>query len=162
MDFSPEKYVERLIEITAKKQKLLEDIFLLTMAQGQTVTEDGLDELDKLIAGKQEKLDAMNKADEEFEFYFLRLKQKLGVQSLDELSGRNIRGFKELKAAVTQAVSTIQEITGLEKQNNDKAKELLDTFAEEIKKINQGKKITTAYNPGPVNKPDAYFIDKKK
>ena len=158
---TPEEYIKRLMEVSEKKLGLLEDMLNITKAQAESINEDGLESLEKLVNEKQTKIDAIDKLDEEFDVYFRRLKSELKVKSLDELSGLNIKGVKELQQTVGRIMGLIGDISGIEKQNNDKAKSLLGKFGDEIKTINQGKKMNSAYMPGPV-KPPSYFIDKKK
>jgi hypothetical protein len=162
MNTSPEKYIDRLQEVSAKKLALLQDMLLLTMAQAESITEDSVENLEQLIRGKQDKIDAIDKLDEEFSVYFARLKQELGVTSLDELQTKGIKGVKELKETIGQVMELIREISGVEKQNNDKANHLLDELGGEIRKLQQGKKMNSVYNPGPSMPPPSYFIDKKK
>jgi hypothetical protein len=53
------------------------------------------------------------------------------------------------------------EISQLEKRNNEGAKALLSDISSEIRKINAGKKVNSAYNPTQIQT-SSYFIDKKK
>lgn len=158
----PDKYVERLRELSGKKHVLLKDMLELTRAQSLTINEDGIENLQKLINDKQAIISKINMIDEEFEVYFTRLKQQLKVKNLDEVKEPGIAGIKELKQTIGQIMSTMQEIGRIEKENNDKVKKLMDAFTEEIKKLNLGKKINTAYNPGTLMKPPSYFVDQKK
>jgi hypothetical protein len=161
MDTSPEKYMDRLIEISNKKQELLQNILALTKAQAGTINEDGIESLQKLIDEKQLVIDAINKLDEEFGVYFQRLKTTLKVTSLDQLNVSGIKGTKELKEVTEKIVKLITEISEIEKQNSEKGKKLLNQLGGEIRKINQGKKTNSAYSPPPMSIP-SYFIDKKK
>ncbi len=166
MNLSLEKYIERLNELINIKKALLLDILALTADQSGVIEEDSLDTLGNLIEEKQRKIDEINKLDEEFDTYFLRLKSVLGISRLDrldasKLEGSACSGAKQLKAVTAEILDIIQRIGALEKENEDKSKRLLGTFGDEIKKINQGKKVNHAYAPG-LNKTTSYFIDKKK
>lgn len=161
MDYSPEKYIGRLTELSSKKYKLLQEILALTRAQSQTITEEGVESLGRLIGDKQVKIDEINKLDEDFNVYFQRLKRELKVSSLEEMNVPGVAGTKELQESIRQIMSLIGEICTIEKENNDRAKELLNSLGTEIKKINQGKKVSSTYIPRPLNIP-SYFIDKKK
>lgn len=164
MEITHEKYVERLIQISQKKLKLLQDMLLLTMAQAESINEDGVEALGKLISDKQEKIEEINRIDEEFGVYFYRFKKELKVKSLDELDLDNtaIKGARELKEVISEIMKLIKEISEFENRNNAKAKGLLKTFSDELVKLRQGKKITQVYNPAPTIPPPSYFIDKKK
>ncbi|MCX8130719.1 MAG: flagellar protein FlgN [Clostridia bacterium] len=159
---SPEQYVQRLTEISHKKHKYMQDMYMLTVEQSKTINEDGLEQLDKIIAARQTLIEQVDKLDEEFSVYFQRLKQVLGVKSLDEIKSPGIPGVKELQQSIKAVMGLIKDITELDKQNNNKAKKLLDELGNEIRKINQGKRVNMAYNPSPVMQPPSYFIDKKK
>ncbi|RCX14786.1 FlgN protein [Anaerobacterium chartisolvens] len=159
---TPEKYVDRLLELSSQKYKLLEEILLLTRQQAATIREDELKRLEDFIASKQEKIDSIDKIDEEFNVYFQRLKHQLKIKSLDQLKDHEIGGIRDLQAIVGKVMSIIAEISKLEKANGAQAQKLLSSLGDEIKKINQGKKMNSAYNPNPVFQPPSYFIDKKK
>lgn len=157
----PEKYIDRLLETSNKKYKLLQDMLVLTKAQSMTITEEGLEGLERVVDEKQAKIEDINKIDEEFNVYFQRLKHVLKIKSLDELQDPQTKGVKELKQVIGQIMGLLNEIYEIENQNNIKAKKLLDNFANEINKTNQGKKINSTYRADPIRQP-SYFIDKKK
>jgi hypothetical protein len=161
MDTSPEKYVDRMREVTEKKYGLLEEMLDLTKEQAQSLTEDGLEKLGKLVDIKQAKIDHINKLDDEFNVYFHRLKSELKIRSLDELKDPAIGGVKELKESISNVMRLLGEISQLEKRNNEGAKALLSDISSEIRKINAGKKVNSAYNPTQIQT-SSYFIDKKK
>lgn len=161
MDATTEKYMERLIDILKKKHVLLRSILSLTKAQYSHINEDSVEKLQKLIDEKQHVIDDINKLDDEFDIYFSRLKTNLKINSLDELNAAGIEGAKHLKEITAEIINLIMEISEMEKENRQKSKELLDILGEEIKKINQGKKVSATYTSKPINIP-AYFIDKKK
>lgn len=163
METNPEFCIERVIEASNKKYKCLQDLILLTMAQTEAISEDGMDGLDKLINEKQIKINEINKIDEDFGKYLNLLKQKLGINRLDELNTSQLKGAKELKEITGQIMNLLAEINKLEKQNYEKAKGLLDEFGAKIRQIREGKKLNNAYyNSGDGLVPPAYFLDKKK
>jgi len=161
MDYTPEKYVSRMLELSNKKLLLLLDMVKLTQSQSKNVTEEGLDSLNQLTELKQEKINEIDKVDDEFDVYFKRLKSVLKVESLSELPSSNIKGVKELQVVIKKIMDTLNEISTIEKQNNVEAKKILSKFGDEIKKISQGKRANSAYAPGFEESP-SYFIDKKK
>lgn len=161
MDNTPETYVARLLEGTNKKLGLLQDMLVLTQQQEKVIDEDSLDELNRLIGSKQVLIDEINKLDEGFNVYFTRFKQVMKVERIDDVKGSNVKGIKELQDSIGQVMQLVGAISKIEADNSAKAKKLLEDIGGEIKKINQGKKVTSAYNPGPTQMP-SYFIDKKK
>lgn len=161
MELTPDKYAERLTETSGKKLELLQQMLVLTRRQSEIINEDGIDTLEKIVEGKQKLIDEINKLDEAFDVYFSRLKSALKVKSLDEIRGTQLKGVKQLQDTIGQITDLIKEISGIEKINNIKAKSLLQSLGNEIKKVNQGKKMNSAYRPVPTQVP-SYFIDKKK
>lgn len=163
---TPEKYMERLVEILQKKKDILLDILDLTRKQTEAITEDGLDALNKLIDGKQKKIDEIDKLDEEFGVYFQRLKSTMGISRLDQLDASKLNAAvaekaKSLKSLTAEILDVIKSISELEEINSGKSQELLGEFSKQIRSINQGKKANNAYKPAPYSAP-SYFVDKKK
>jgi hypothetical protein len=161
MELSVEKYIERLIEASQKKYEHLEDILTITKVQSETISEDNIDVLQKLISDKQLKIDNIDKLDEEFNVYFQRMKAQLKIKNLDELDNPSIKGLKELKEQIATIMKLLTKISELEKDNNHKAKSLLDSLGNDIKKINQMKRVNNVYKPTK-NQNQSYYIDKKK
>jgi len=162
MDVSPEFCIEKAIEASNKKYKCLQDLILLTMAQTEAINEDGIDGLSKLTGEKQIKINEINKIDEDFGIYFDLLKQKLGVNNLDEINTSELKGANELKQITGKIMELLTEINKLEKQNYEKAKNLLDELGAKIRQISEGKRLNNAYNASAGLTPPAYFVDKKK
>ena len=166
MDTSPVKYIERIIEKLVKKKALLLDILELTRTQTDSITEDGMDKLGSLIAAKQEKIDEIDKLDEEFSIYYERLKSSMGISQLNEIDISKLGGEAHekavnLKELTAEILDIIQNISEIEKVNNRNSKILLDKFSNEIRKINQGKRANNAYRKEVFGTP-SYFLDKKK
>ena len=107
-------------------------------------------------------IEEINKADEDFNVYFTRLKQKLGVSNLDEINDPKIKGVKELQEIIARIMKLVGEISELENQNIIKAKNLLNDFGSKIKSINEGKKVNNAYNNSSAMVSTSYYFDKKK
>lgn len=159
---TPDEYVQRLTESLRRKMKLLNELFSFTQNQTDAINREDVESLNNLIKDKQKRLDEIDKIDEEFNVYFLRLKQTLKVSNLDEIKDQDIKGIKELQGIIGNVMAKIKEISIQEKQNNIKAQNLLNSIGNEIKKMNLGKKADSGYNPPPIAQPPAYFIDKKK
>lgn len=82
----------------------------------------------------------------------------------DELSlSEVISHAKQLKNIISDINEMIKQISQIEVENNEVAKNLLDVFATEVRKINKSKTASSAYQPGGgMIKPPSYFIDSKK
>jgi|BioPla2DNA2_1021312.scaffolds.fasta_scaffold17150_4 predicted transcriptional regulator len=162
MDITSEGYIERLIDISSKKDGYLKELLHLTVAQSDVIKEEGLEELQKLINDKQRKIEEINKVDEDFNVYFTRLKQKLGISRLDEINNPGIKGVKELQEIIAQIMKNVEQISEIENQNVNRAKNLLNDFGSNIRRINEGRKVNTAYNNTSSLNTPSYYIDKKK
>lgn len=155
------EYISSLVELLEKKKSHMQCILDLTQKQSAVIDQDSLEELQKLIDEKQIHIDTINKIDEDFEVYFRRLKSTLNIKTLNELELPGVSGAAALKDETAAIIELIKKISKLEETNSIKAKGLLENLGDEIKKLNQGKKISSAYNPSPLSNP-SYFIDKKK
>jgi hypothetical protein len=158
---SADTYFERLNEILEKKKVLLQDMFSLTEAQTPAITSDSLDVLQRLIEEKQQKIDAIDKLDEEFGVYFERLKTTLKVKKLEDIDASVFPAAGRLKEVTAEILGLVGRISGIEKHNSENSKKLLDTIGSKIKQLNQGKKINNAYRATPQSTA-SYFLDKKK
>lgn len=153
--------VNDMTEILKEKEALLQDILQITESQNSSITEEGLDELHRLIDEKQEKIEKIDKLDERFKEIFKDLKENLSVNSIEEIAPSRLPGVQELKKKTADVMALIKKICNLEKVNNAKGQELLLQLSNEIKKINQVKKVNNAYAPKPSDSM-SFFIDKKK
>lgn len=166
MKMTPENYMERLNKLLQNKKALLLDILSLTRQQSGVISEDGLDSLNKLIDDKQKKIDAIDKLDDEFNAHYSKLKTVMGITGLDQLDASKIEGDAainaiRLKTLTADILDIIRDISGIEKENSKKSAKLLEKFGNEIKKLNQSKKVNNAYTSGNFDSL-SYFIDKKK
>ena len=156
-----EKYIEKLLESTGRKHEILLEILRLTREQSAAINEDGIEKLEKLVLEKQGLIEQVDKLDEEFNACFQHLKREVKVESLDEMQVMKIEGLKELQEAVKQIIGLINEISEIEKQNADIARNLLHSFKNELMKINRSKLIKQAYGFNAAQSV-SYFIDRKK
>jgi hypothetical protein len=153
--------VTNLIALLDEKLKLLERMLKYTMDQSQAITENDTDKLSIIVGKKERLIEKINEIDKKFEEEFLSLKLELGVESLDELNAGGVEGAEELIAGTRKVVAMIERIKVTEDENRNKAKRLLNVLEEKIKKMNQGKKMRSAYGNTSSEVPP-YFMDKKK
>lgn len=161
MDNSVEKCIVLMNEGLKKKNRYLQDLYELTVEQTSAISSEDIEGLNRLVGSKQEKIDAIDKLDEEFKLNFKRLKSMLGVSSLDGIDAGRIEGARELKDRVADILSIVKKISDLEGLNSAAAKKLLNSLGNEVKKLNQGLKISNVYAPVKIER-SSYFIDKKK
>lgn len=158
-----EECTQKVMEASNRKYSCLQQLLELTKAQSAVINEESMDGLEKIIGEKQVIIDEINKIDTEFEGYFSLLKKKLGVEKLSDIKPSEAEPFAfELKQVTSQIMELLDEMNILEKNNNDKAKALLDDLGLKIRQIRQGKKLGSVYNSASEMVPPAYFVDKKK
>lgn len=159
---TPEQYIRKLTEISIKKQGSLSEMLKLTKQQASAIAEAEAEEIERLIQSKQVHIDKISEMDTEFEVYYSRLKTVLNIQSLDEIKEKQIQGAVELKQVVTVIVTTIKQIQSLEIENKNKAEEVVNNLARDIRRVKQGKIANNGYNVALKLPSPSYFIDKKK
>lgn len=162
MTLTNEEYVENLNRCLIYKKSLLLEILQITREQTSSIDQNDYDKLGCLVGNKQEKIDEVNKLDEEFENYFKDLKLLLGIQSFENRGLFNITGMRELKNMVGEINTVLKDIQELELENNKKIKIAYNEVKDQIKNINSNKNLTNAYLTTGATESVSYFIDKKK
>lgn len=161
-----EECIQILNDLLTQKYNLLENMLDITKLQSQAIVEDDVDELDKLIRGKQTIINNIDRLDEKFNEVFYELKNKSGVDgncdSSDILGYLDKAESEKLKTNTGKILSIINEIIELEKENNKKLHNSMDHYRNQMKNINVGKKALSVYNKPYSASSPAYFIDKKK
>jgi hypothetical protein len=154
--------IGKMTELLAGKKSLLAEMLELTREQTDAIEERSLDRLQKLIEEKQKKIDEIDRLDAEFTTHLEKLKTAAGVKNLGELDASRFPGAGELKRATDGVISLVEEISSVEKVNAAKSMELFEELGAQVKKINQAKKLSNAYNKPDAAGAPSYFIDKKK
>lgn len=157
-----DQYIQKLLELSEKKLNGLRQILKLTEEQSEVITEDQVDELQKIIDLKQQQMDSIDELDQAFEVYYSRVKTVLGVQSLEEIKMSELNGAAELKQIITTIYDIIKQIQRLEGMNNTKVRDILDKLSGEIRQIKQGQAVNNGYNIGGKLPQQSYYFDKKK
>jgi hypothetical protein len=157
-----EQYIQKLYELSVKKLEGLRQILKFTNEQRNVITEDNIEELQRIIDLKQQEMDAIDELDQAFEVYYSRLKSLLGVESLEEIKMADLTGAAELKQIITTIYGMTKEIQNIENVNNKKVRDILNRLSSEIRQVTQNKMVNNGYNIG--NKPpqQSFYFDKKK
>ena len=162
MDTGRKIQFDRMIELLTRKKQLLGDMLDLTKTQTGVIAAGTLDELQKLIDEKQQRIDEIDKLDADFKVYFESLKIAFGINKLNELNAAGNPQARQLKQITSEVLELVVEISAVEKVNSEKSKRLLDELGTQIKNVNQGKKINNAYSKPASANPSSFFMDKKK
>jgi len=159
MDYT--KKLEDLITILKDKKILFSEMTKLTKGQTDSISEDGVDMLTRLISEKEGILQQIIDLDDKFKSSYDSLKTELGVDSLEKSNDLPRYLLVELKKETKEILDMIHEISEIDKVNKKMAQELKDNLASEIKKINILKQTNGAYF-GKSSYQGSYFIDSKK
>lgn len=155
-------HFDRMTELLTRKKELLAGMLELTREQTGAIDEKSLDRLQKLIEEKQKRIDEIDRLDEEFTACMDKLKIEAGVKDLGELEASRYPGARELKRLTAEVISLVEQISGIEKVNSAKSKELLEEIGAHIRRFSQAKKLSNAYNQQDVSGAPSLFLDKKK
>lgn len=154
-------YIQRLNEISQKKLIFMEEILLLTSKQNETIKARKFEEMDLLISEKQQRMDAIDKLDEQFAVYSSRLKTILSLDSFENLPQFNLPGTVELKNLVVKVKERLSEIKSIEDENSALVKSELKETKDKIDHSHAFRRVSGAYNPVK-NEIPSYYFDKKK
>lgn len=157
----PKEYVSRLRDISLKKLSLLSEILLFVRSQNEVIKAERLEEMDMLIKEKQQRMDAVDKLDEQFAVYSSRLKDVLSISSFEELPKFNLSGTQELKAVIENIHQKLQDIKQIDDENISLIKAEMKDTKEKINIANTHKRVTGAYYPTQTGG-TSYFFDTKK
>ncbi len=152
--------IERLVEISAKKLVLADEILLFAARNHELVQAGRLEEVE-LPAEERAAAAEMDKLDEKFMIYASRLKSVLHIDTFEKLPLFNLPKLKELKNMVLKINERLAEIKRLEGENSVL---MMGPLAKATKKSDCSdvfKRIPGAYSAIKTN-PSSGLFDKKK
>lgn len=159
---NPDKHVQSMQNLCEKKYTLLKDILELTKKQTQLVSKQDFEELNKIIDIKQERIDEINRLDEDFSHELQELKAAFGVERLDDLDkarAEGMKGLKELKSTIKDIMDLTGQIGAIEGENNKMVSAAFKEMSEKLKKINTAREVRKAYSKQ--QDMDPVYFDKK-
>lgn len=154
-----------LILVSKEKQKRLEVIKNLTLAQTavakQEDTDDLLENMVQLINEKQRKMEEISLLDENFNKLYSELDDLIGIGKWQNAKEHPHNQLRELYLILEKNISILREVQSIDIQNTNKMQQNLAQIQQELRKIKQGKKFALGYEStyGGV---DSYFVDKKR
>lgn len=158
-------YVDRMTSINRKKIERLKLLREAYEREHERLLGSDVDSLAPVMAEKQRLMDEMDKLDEQFRVYSERLKQQLGIDSLERLAGSGIPGLPELKGTTGEIISILQEIDGMHREDTRLVRGEMDRTTRLIGQVKQGRaqarQFGRAYFHRPIQTSSVYF-DKKK
>ena len=157
-----QNYLVRLIEVSNKKYKLLEDMLQLYLQQHESLTANEMELQEEIIAKRQVLMDEVDHLDEQFHVYTERLKTTLGIRSLEELSSFNLPGRVELKEVVNRITIMLGELSDKHRKTEILMQDMMNVTGNQIKQVTQSKIMNRAYQPGSTMPSPSVYFDKKK
>lgn len=157
----PKEYVMKLKDISQRKLTLLNEILLFARSQNEVIKGKRFEEMDLLIKEKQQRIDAVDKLDEQFAEYSSRLKEMLSVKSLEELPRFGFPGAKELKEVIENIFQKLNDIKVTDDENISLVKEEMTDIRKRLNSTSNNKRIQGAYNSS-VNSITSHYFDEKK
>ena len=162
-------YVGRLVEVSTKKYALLEQMLQSYLLQEEDLKADSAESKTEnvnmqevLLDKRQTLMESIDKLDEEFHVYTERLKNTLGIQSLDELSRFNVEGRQELKDITLRITRMLEELMDRHNITKQHLSEKVQRAGEKNILIGKTKQASQAYQPGPSMQSPSVYFDKKK
>lgn len=159
---NPDKHVQSMQDLCKKKYTLLKDILELTQKQTQLVSKQDFEELNKIIDIKQERIDEINRLDENFSRELQELKAVFGVERLDDVGkarAEGVKGLRELQSAIKDIVDLTGQIGVIEGENNKMVSATFKEMSKKLKEINTAREVRKAY--GKRQDMDPVYFDKK-
>lgn len=157
----PKEYVMKLKDISQRKLTLLNEILLFARSQNEVIKGKRFEEMELLIKEKQQRIDAVDKLDEQFAEYSSRLKEMLSVKSLEELPRFGFPGTKELKEVIENIFQKLNDIKVTDDENISLVKEEMTDIRKRLNSTSNNKRIQGAYNSS-VNSITSHYFDEKK
>ncbi len=156
-----EQLINYLLRLSDAKLLLMKDLLETTKKQGQILDLEEAEDLEDLIREKQKLIEKIDVLDKEFVEKYDDLKKKLGVDKLQDLEGKELSGFQDLKSRIGEIMDVIHEISPLDQNNNEKIKGNILKIKKNLKTIKTGQKALSEYNK-PYKENPSIFLDKKK
>lgn len=151
--------IDRLIEITREKNRLLKSMLTFTERQKEEIVKDAYDNLGISLSEKDKIIEEIDKLDRAFLKIFTDIKAKHSIENIDQLVAEQYPNLKELKQAVEEVSSTLLAISLLDKENTKAMKEKLEKAKMEISRLKSGRKAYKGYN---YKYSESMLIDEKK
>lgn len=154
-----ENNIDRLIDLAKEKYELINKMQGLTEKQKVEIEKENMEELNRILDDKDKLIRKINRVDVDFLNIFSQIKKSEGIKDIDELDKEKYSNLKELKEIVTRISSTLMAIFLLDKKNQEKMKESIETTKQELKRIRHGQRAYKGYNK-PIG--GSILIDEKK
>lgn len=151
--------IDKLVDITKEKNKLLQDMLSLTKKQKEAIEKEAYKDLGGILNIKDMLIEQINQLDRDFLVIFSEIKEEHNVNSIDQMDINLYPNLKDLKEAVKEVTSTLSALSLLDEENNRAIRKQLEETKKELTKIKSGQKAYKGYN---YKLSESMLIDKKK
>lgn len=115
--------MNHLTQISEIKYNLMKEINEITKMQRIDIENNNSDSLINYIEKKQIKIDEINKLDKQFYSLYIKLKENLNIESIENIDTKKYPDIKDLKSRIEDILKLAKEIDEVDKINNKKVKE---------------------------------------
>lgn len=150
-----------LIEVSETKYNVMKEIYELTKKQKVDIENGNGDSLLSDIEKKQEKIEEVNSLDKQFYSIYIKIKQMLNINSIEEIDINKYPNIKDLKNQVANVLEITKKIDEVDKINMDEVKKEFEKVKNEMKSLKNNVKASRGYNT-KYNYAQGVFIDNKK
>ena len=137
--------IKKLTQVSLQKKDCIEQYYLLTDGQRSALDEEDIDGFQSAFEEKQELASKIDKLDELYLKLFADLKQRLNINSLEEIKPPESSYFKRMKGAVETIIEVTESCVAVDNENIKRANDLLRKYTNEIKKSKNMKTVIKEY-----------------
>lgn len=153
------EYIKILIESLQKKEKVLTDLYGLSLEQAEVVKEEepDWDRFTQIVDKKGTLVDSVNSLDEGFETLFERVKEELSLNK-----DKYVAEITQLKILVKSVTEKGADLEALEHRNKDLIEQSFARSRQKIKQSKIGTQAAVQYyqKMNKINTVDPQFLDK--
>jgi hypothetical protein len=151
--------VKKMIELSLKKKDILIQILKLTTTQADTIENDNIDNLSKILIQKEKLMEEIDILDRDFISLYNDIKSEEGIDNLEKINIEKYANIKSLKEIVTEINTILNDISMIDRNNTIKMKSNVDRIKSDLKQVKEVKRAYKGYNYEAV---ESILIDEKQ
>ncbi|MBU5310795.1 flagellar protein FlgN [Tissierella carlieri] len=151
--------VKKMIELSLKKKDILIEILRLTTTQAETIENDNMDDLSKILIQKEKLIEDIDTLDRDFISLYNDIKSEEGIDNLEKINIEKYANIKSLKEIVTEINTILNDISMIDRNNTIKMKSNVDKVKSDLKQVKEVKRAYKGYNYEAV---ESILIDEKQ
>ncbi len=154
-------YINVLIDTLESKNKILDNIVILTKKQDELadVSKLDMDAFNTLLEEKDKLIEQLNALDEGFDLLYQRVKDEIQIKKAVYQSE-----IKTMQGLITVITDKSVKIQVAEARNKEKMKLHFSKIKKEIKSFKSNNQVANSYGKNMANRStnESFFLDKKK